>query len=452
MLTIVLLFSFFILFYFPIQQERYLLKNYNTQVQNLANTVSLGVKIALTEQNFEGVQTAMDFVKDDKRLVYMLMVQTDTIKNKEGIKLNKTIFKTFPAELKFKPSLATNDSDIVKSSPFNSPFMNGEIVLAFSKDEIAKSKNEIRSTSMLVSSIVLIIGILIGFLLAKDISVPVYALRDAALKVGLGDRSQRVKRIKGDEIGELGNAFNKMVDDLATSEKELNEAYQQLQVKNEIITLEKHRSEELLLNILPEHTAIELKDKGYVEARQYDNVTVMFTDFKDFTIIAEKLTPKQLVSEIDGLFKEFDSIITKHNIEKIKTIGDAYMCVGGLPEENTTHPFDVINAAKEIIEFIEKDKEIKIKHNMPYFDIRIGIHTGSVIAGVVGHKKFAYDIWGDAVNIASRMESSGEAGKINISGSTFTLIQSHFNCTPRGKVHAKNKGDIEMYFVEEPIS
>lgn len=210
----------------------------------------------------------------------------------------------------------------------------------------------------------------------------------------------------------------------------------------------KKLSDDLLLNILPAEVAEELKAKGSAEARQFDEVTVMFTDFKNFTQLSEKLSPSELVAEIHTCFKAFDGIISKYNIEKIKTIGDSYMCAGGLPVINKTNATDVVNAAIEIQQFILKYFEQRIKIGKEPFEVRIGIHTGPVVAGIVGIKKFAYDIWGDTVNIASRMESSGEAGKVNISGATYELVKEKFHCTYRGKITAKNKGEIDMYFVE----
>ena len=213
------------------------------------------------------------------------------------------------------------------------------------------------------------------------------------------------------------------------------------------IAREKKRSDELLLNILPSEVADELKEKGSAEAKTFDEVTVMFTDFKGFTSIAEKLSAKELVAEIDYCFKGFDDIIHKYNIEKIKTIGDSYMAAGGLPVANKTHGKDVVNAAIEIVEFMENHKKQRIKEGKEIFEIRIGINSGHVVAGIVGVKKFAYDIWGDTVNLASRMESSGEPGKVNISGSTYELVKNDFSCTYRGKIKAKNKGEVDMYFI-----
>lgn len=232
-------------------------------------------------------------------------------------------------------------------------------------------------------------------------------------------------------------------------EAKVKERTQELVTKNEIISQERDRSDKLLLNILPYETAQELKEFGTTEAKHFDEVTVMFTDFKDFTRIAASMTPKELVAQLDTCFKAYDDIIDKYQIEKIKTIGDSYMAAAGLPKNNSSHAMDMVNAALEIqaymADYIKKNELTGIK---ALGQLRIGIHTGPVVAGVVGNKKFVYDIWGDAVNLASRMESYGEPGKINISATTYELIKSHFNCTYRGEIAVKNKGDIGMYFVD----
>lgn len=214
---------------------------------------------------------------------------------------------------------------------------------------------------------------------------------------------------------------------------------------------EKEKSEALLLNILPQETAEELKATGAAKPKFFETVTVMFTDFHNFTHMAAQMHPEELVSEIHFCFSTFDGIMNRHNMEKIKTIGDAYMCVGGVPVKNERHAENALLAALEIREFIAKRKEEKILGGQPYFDIRIGIHSGPVVAGVVGTKKFAYDIWGDTVNVASRMESSGEEGKINISQETYELVKEKFHCIYRGKISAKNKGLIDMFFVEHRL-
>jgi adenylate cyclase len=226
-------------------------------------------------------------------------------------------------------------------------------------------------------------------------------------------------------------------------------ANRKIKAQQQVIEVEKEKSDNLLRNILPESTAQELKDQGYAKPRHYDSVSVLFTDFVGFTQVASKLEPAALVKELEEFFLEFDEIIERHKLEKIKTIGDAYMCAGGLPEPSETHAIDTVRAALEIKAFVQGINQRQQAEGKTPWQIRIGIHTGSLVAGVIGKKKFAYDIWGDAVNTASRMESSGEANRVNISGDTHALIEGHFKCTYRGKVEAKNKGEVDMYFVEE---
>jgi class 3 adenylate cyclase len=211
---------------------------------------------------------------------------------------------------------------------------------------------------------------------------------------------------------------------------------------------EKDRSEGLLRNILPATIAEELKTSGTASPRFFDHVTVLFTDFKGFTQIAEKTTPEALIETLNECFLAFDEICDRHNLEKIKTIGDAYMAAGGIPEPNGTHALDAVRVALEMQAFMAQWKEERLSKGLLAWDCRIGINTGPVVAGVIGKRKFAYDIWGDAVNIAARMESSGEIGKVNISGATYEQVADYFRCTHRGKIEAKNKGEVDMYFVE----
>lgn len=211
------------------------------------------------------------------------------------------------------------------------------------------------------------------------------------------------------------------------------------------ISTEKLRSESLLLNILPAETAKELKQKGKVEAVKFDQVTVLFTDFVEFSKLAEHIEPVQLVKSIDFYFKKFDEITTKYGLEKIKTIGDSYMCACGLPTLNPAHARNVINAAKEMMDLVKS--ELHKNNGVSHFDIRMGIHTGPVVAGIVGIKKWQYDIWGDTVNIASRMESMSKPGRINLSETTWHQIKDEFTCEYRGEIEVKGRGLLKMYFL-----
>lgn len=218
--------------------------------------------------------------------------------------------------------------------------------------------------------------------------------------------------------------------------------------RTEDLLIEKEKTDTILRNILPEHTARELKEKGRATSMRFEMTTILFSDIQGFTKIAEKMPPDTLIDELDRFFLEFDTIVENHNIEKIKTIGDAYMCAGGIPEKNRTNPIEVVIAALEMqykIRILQQNLGDDLTN---YWGLRIGIHTGPVIAGVVGSKKYSYDIWGDSVNIASRMESSGEVGKVNISETTYMLIQDFFDCDYRGKMPVKYKGEIDMYFVK----
>jgi Adenylate cyclase, family 3 (some proteins contain HAMP domain) len=222
--------------------------------------------------------------------------------------------------------------------------------------------------------------------------------------------------------------------------------------RTEDLIIEKEKTEKLLANVLPKNTASEIMEKGKATKIKYNFVTVLFSDIQGFTKIAEETNPEDLIDELDKFFFYFDSVVERLGIEKIKTIGDAYMCAGGIPEKNRTNPVEVILAALEMQVYMANLKETSELEGMKFWDIRIGIHTGTVVAGVVGQKKLSYDIWGDTVNTASRMESSGEAGKINISGTTYEFAKDFFSCEHRGKMPVKYKGELDMYFVNGIIS
>lgn len=233
-------------------------------------------------------------------------------------------------------------------------------------------------------------------------------------------------------------------------EEKVRERTKEIEKQKSVIERAKAQSDSLLLNILPDEIAEELKKFGKSYARKHDQVSVLFADIKGFTAIAEMLTPVKLVMQLDEVFGAFDNIIAKHGLEKIKTIGDAYMCACGLPQSDHENAYKAVKAALDMQHFVWEFGLANKIQNLPIFEVRIGIHTGPLVAGVVGSKKFAYDIWGDAVNLAAQMEQHGETGKVNISADTYNLVKDHFNCTDRGKIVTKNKGDVEMYFVDGP--
>ena len=217
---------------------------------------------------------------------------------------------------------------------------------------------------------------------------------------------------------------------------------------NIILDGQKVQIENLMLNILPAEIAAELQDHGTATPRHYESASVLFTDFKSFTTLADTMSPQQLLEELGESFMAFDDIVEKNQIEKIKTIGDSYMCAGGIPSPNDGYILNIIKTGIEMQAFVKEKNDRRAAAGLPLWELRIGVHVGPVVAGVVGKKKYAYDIWGNTVNIASRMESNGEPGKVNVSAGTYELIKDFYHCSYRGKISAKNIGEIDMYFVD----
>lgn len=287
--------------------------------------------------------------------------------------------------------------------------------------------------------------IVLSFTLAAKINT--YKRERAKAQSALLHSLQENEQIITNQNKLLETKVNERTAELKNTLTALEQFQQELESKNRQITHEKELSDHLLLNILPAETAKELKEKGYAEARMYDDVTVLFTDFKDFTAITEHMRPAELVAELDYCFRAFDNIIDKYGIEKIKTIGDSYMAAAGLPVRDKEGAVKTVRAAMDILLFMQTYNADCVGSNRKPLQIRIGIHTGSVVAGIVGTRKFAYDIWGDTVNTASRMESSGTEGKINISEDTYQQVKGYFECTHRGKIQVKSKGLTDMYYI-----
>lgn len=253
------------------------------------------------------------------------------------------------------------------------------------------------------------------------------------------------------DLSEARERLESLVHQMEVSSDLLKNSSEELLQQKAALEEARSRADQVLLNMLPASVAQELKEKGVVAPRQYAIVTVLFADLVGFTKISSGLSPEALVEELNYLFTGFDNIIERNKLEKIKTLGDGYMAAGGIPLKNSSNPLDAVNAGLAMLEFVRERKEANLKSGYPPWDVRIGIHTGQVIAGVIGRNKFIYDIWGAAVNSASRMESAGEPGKVNISGITYQLVKDKFRCTRRGNIEVKNMGKMDMYFVDEPL-
>ena len=331
--------------------------------------------------------------------------------------------------------------------------------------EIVKSKGSLLNSMVFYRDLSSLEETQQDFKLALFYSRQFNLLKDSLLN---SEKSQEVSRLKMQYDFDKKDAYEKAMQQIKDEMKD-KELQRQKTFRNSLlaglsvvlifslvffaqrnrIRREKKRSDELLLNILPATVADELQQNGVAHAQYFEQVTVMFADIKGFTAIAQKFTPAELVQVIDQLFSAFDLITARYGIEEIKTIGDCYMCAGGLPVANQTHATDVTAAALEMQQYMISFNAEKATQGYPQFNLRIGIHSGPVVAGVVGSRKFAYDIWGDTVNTASRMEASGEPGEVNISSQTYALIADQFACIQRDSMEVKGKGATQMYFVHK---
>ncbi|MFA6294206.1 MAG: adenylate/guanylate cyclase domain-containing protein [Victivallales bacterium] len=255
-------------------------------------------------------------------------------------------------------------------------------------------------------------------------------------KVASGDFNHKVNF-----MGDFSLAFNSMTQQLKEAFDKIEMQKEILQMQSELILREKNQSEKLLLNTLPVKVVNELKEFGKSEPHLFENVTVFFSDIVGFTEKSNTLEPKVLISELNDIFTAFDEIVVGNGGERIKTIGDAYLCVCGMPIPDPNHAFNIVKSAVEMIDFIKGRNENSIHK----WNIRVGINSGSVIGGIVGVRKYIYDVFGDAVNTASRMESNSSPMKINISESTYNLVKDSFEFTDRGEVEVKGKGKMRMF-------
>ena len=306
---------------------------------------------------------------------------------------------------------------------------------------IARLTNQMTILIYVISTLV---AVIVAYRVSSYLARGLGELKGGTALIGAGNLDYRIILKANDELGDLAQAFNEMSVKLQSARTELESANRELEVRNKEVEKQKQVSESLLLNILPSQVAEELQKNGSVDPKYFEDVTILFADIVGFTLATEKLAAEELVYLLNDYFTAFDHIVKRYNLEKLKTIGDSYMCVGGLPVRYPSHPVDVVMAAFEMIQAV---KERNRPDSLTPWSIRIGIHTGSVIAGVVGIQKFAFDIWSEAVNHASRHESSGVPSRINISERTYSRVKDFFECEHRGKVLTKDKKEVDMYFV-----
>jgi adenylate cyclase len=375
-------------------------------------------------------------LKQQQQQIEFIQEQHDNAKKQQLEDLSKQKKQTEQELLKSQQDVSQSKEEIKKSQQ---DLANKSKEAQMSEKELAKSQEDVQRANILLQH--------------KQDSIK--HLTDAQALKDLEINNQRLANEKQAQANQLylaviafagvilvGFAFLLMYN---------RKRNRELAEKNRVIEEEKKKSEELLLNILPQDVVDELKSQGKTNARSYQMASVLFADIKDFTKISETLSPEQLVSSLDSYFEAFDKIIEGSKVEKIKTIGDAYVCVGGVPVANENNPEEVVRLGLAFQRAVLKLKEEREKTGQQCFDVRIGIHTGPLVAGVVGIKKFAYDIWGDTVNMAARMQQHGEPYQINISQDTYDIIKHKFTCVYRGKVEIKGKGEIDMYFVDKEL-
>ena len=299
--------------------------------------------------------------------------------------------------------------------------------------------------AVLIFVISVLVAIVVAYRVARYLTRGLGELKQGTRLIGTGDLDHRLVIRGRDELGELAQAFNQMGDNLRSARTQLTQANQELEQRNQEVEKQRGVSESLLLNILPDQIAKELQTKGMVDPKYFEDATIMFTDFVGFTLATQKMAAEDLVYMLHDYFTSFDQIIVRYGLEKLKTIGDSYMCVAGLPVREPSHPVDTILAAFEILRAVT-DRTGSV--GVPELAVRIGIHTGPVIAGVVGIKKFAFDIWGESVNYASRMESSGTPNRICLSERTYSRVKDFIECEFRGTALTKEKMEVDMYFAK----
>ncbi len=431
-------------------QKREIIRNGRADLAQIINE-SIDAQLSLDNFAQEIIMFFIIYTKAKIGSVYLLNPQKTHLEFTAGYAISQKI----PTIAIGEGLLGQKAKEIIEK--FNKKQKNYvEVVAELPADyfQIASSLGNTHAKNLIIAPFLFegeLIGIMeIGEILKEDLQNALDFIDVAVLNLGIGFHSQK-NAIKVRELLADTQQQAKLLEEQSTILEEQNQDIAQqkeeIEASRDVIMHEQRKSDELLLNILPFSIAKQLKETGEAVPQHYKKATVLFTDFKGFTRMASTLSPEQIIKELNYCFLAFDEILEKYGLEKIKTIGDSYMCAGGLPIANDTNPVDTVRVALEIQKFMTEWQASREKEGKETWHLRIGIHTGELVAGVVGKKKFAYDIWGDAVNIASRMESNGETDKINISETTYQLIKEHFECEFRGNLPVKNVGNVGMYFV-----
>ncbi len=347
------------------------------------------------------------------------------------------LWKTFYANQGVDASAAIVSS--VQAEPIAQALLTDRLPAAVEREKqrlsrastvFVETDHTVTRVAMLIFLLSAAVGGVLSFFILRDVFRSIQELKAGARKIGAGELGHRIELHREDELGEVAISFNQMAE--------------QLNMRTEEMERQRARSEELLLNILPRKIADELRANGRVEAKYYSDVTILFTDVVGFTRLFDDLSVDRMVRILDQLVTASDRVVRAYGLEKLKTIGDAYMCAGGLTREGASHPVDSVLAAFAIVDAVRRAAQIE---GIP-LEVRVGIHTGPVAAGVVGIDKFAFDVWGDTVNFAARLEATGEPGRVNVSHGTYQRVKDFFACEPRGKVRTKEGREFDMYFVE----
>lgn len=436
-LAIIAVLAGFLFWYFPNVQERNLFSSYSRETESVAETVALGVSIGFNNDDFTGIQRAIDYAKAIPGFEFVVIVN-----NGESV-------ASYPEDFKFSPAVERNTNLVIrKAQVIAQPFSGTtQALIGRNLAPVHDRTNEVRRTALWWALGLLAFGGVFGGMAGFLVARPVLTLQRIMYQVGEGDLDVKIPESSNDEVGDLARIFDKMLSNIRGSQLRLAQANVELQQSNDIIFEEREKSENLLQNMMPPVIAHRLKQGESVIADSYEDVSILFIDLVGFTELSGRISPEEVIVILNAVFSTFDEIAEACGLEKIKTIGDAYLAVAGVPEWTPDHA----NRAAKMALRVRDVMPMLNQHLGTSLQVRIGIHAGSVVAGVIGSKKYAYDLWGDAVNIASRMESHGAPGRVHCSESLYQHLRQQFSFTDRGTMPIKGKGEMQTYFLEHPL-